>query len=151
MYFQISLKSMYIWLKWKKSQYYYNYHYWIYLNMPDCAYINRILNMPWVLTMLKFWIWQSSEYGRVLNMQPRVIILNIPNVPWQSSEYILQNGWICLKRMRIYLNMSEFTIIDKVLNNYHVIHSARSLHKLMSTYWEMASSEPGQRSNNYSF
>ena len=31
------------------------------------------------------------------------------------------------------LNMSEFTIIDTVLNMYHIIHSVRSLDKLMST------------------
>ena len=33
--------------------------------------------------------------------------------------------------------MSEFTIIDKVLNMYHTIHSARSLYKLMNTYGEI--------------
>ena len=31
--------------------------------MPECAYINRILNMPRVLKMSKFCICQSSEYG----------------------------------------------------------------------------------------
>ena len=30
--------------------------------------------------------------------------------------------------------MDEFTIIDRVLNMYHTINSARSLYKLMSTY-----------------
>ena len=40
--------------------------------------------------------------------------------------------------------MSEFTIIDRVLNIYHTIYSARSLYKLMSTYSEI------QR-NSYSF
>ena len=34
--------------------------------------------------------------------------------------------------------MSDFAIIDKVLNNMsHTMHSARSLYKLMSTYLEM--------------
>ena len=36
--------------------------------------------------------------------------------------------------------MSEFTIMDKVLNMYHTIyaiHSARSLYKLMSTFREI--------------
>ena len=32
--------------------------------------------------------------------------------------------------------MSEFTIIDRVLNVYHTIHSARSLYKVISTYRE---------------
>ena len=54
---------------------------------------------------------------------------------WIGREYV----WICL-------NMSEFSIIDRVLNISLTIHSARSLYKLMSTYWEMAYSEPGQRS-----
>ena len=59
---------------------------------------------------------------------------------------MLQYGWICLNRTWICLNMSEFSIIDSVLNISLTIHSARSLYKLMSTYWEMAYSEPGQRS-----
>ena len=29
--------------------------------------------------------------------------------------------------------MAEFTIIDRVLNMYHIIYSARSLYKLMRT------------------
>ena len=32
--------------------------------------------------------------------------------------------------------MFEFTIIDRVLNKYHTIHSVRPLYKLMNTYWE---------------
>ena len=32
------------------------------------------------------------------------------------------------------LNMSEFKIIDKVLNMHHTMHNARSLCMLMSTY-----------------
>ena len=57
-----------------------------------------------------FWIWQGSEYERVT----------------QGSKYAT-----------IYLNMSEFSIIDRVLNMYHTIHSTRSLFKLMSTYREI--------------
>ena len=57
-----------------------------------------------------FWIWQGSEYERVT----------------QGS-----------KCATIYLNMSEFSIIDRVLNMYHTIHSTRSLYKLMSTYREI--------------
>ena len=37
--------------------------------------------------------------------------------------------------------MSDFLIIDSFLNTYLTTHSARSLHKLVSTY-----SEPDQRS-----
>ena len=36
--------------------------------MPECAKINRIVDMPRVLNMSKFRIWQSSEHGSVLNM-----------------------------------------------------------------------------------
>ena len=32
--------------------------------------------------------------------------------------------------------MSELTIIDRVLNKYHTIHSVGPLYKLMNTYWE---------------
>ena len=33
--------------------------------------------------------------------------------------------------------VSEFTIIERVLNMYHTIYSTRSLFKLMSTYSEV--------------
>ena len=55
--------------------------------MPDCAYINRILNMHRVLNMPKFRIRQSSEYGRVLNMRTLNIVLNMP-------EYVLTEFWM---------------------------------------------------------
>ena len=51
--------------------------------MPECAYINRILNMPRVLNMPNFLIWQISEYANVT----------------QRSEY----ARICLDRV---LNVS---------------------------------------------
>ena len=57
---------------------------WIY------AYLNRILNMPWVLSMPKFLIWYSSEFGRVLNMLVLHSILNM-------QEYALTEFWIYLK------------------------------------------------------
>ena len=63
-----------------------------------------------------FLICQDSEYGRVLNMQELYRFLDIP-----------QNGWICLNRTWICLNMSEFTIIDKHLSMYCTIYSARKL------------------------
>ena len=43
-----------------------------------------------------------------------------------------QYGSICLDRTWICLNMSEFMIMDKVLNMSNIIHSARSLCKLLS-------------------
>ena len=49
--------------------------------MPDCAYINRILNMHRVLNM------PNSEYGRVLNMRTLNIVLNMP-------EYVLTEFWM---------------------------------------------------------
>ena len=76
--------------------------------------------------------WQRSKYisgsenGRVLNMQELQRVLIMPKY-----------GWICLNRTWTYLNMSAFTIIDRVLNMSHTMHSVRSLYKLISTYWEM--------------
>ena len=69
--------------------------------MPDCALfiylfihfiyrrytIKRILDTPWVLNMLKFWIRLGSEYRRVLNMQVLNSVLYIP-------EYALTEFWI---------------------------------------------------------
>ena len=121
--------------------------------MPECVYINRIPNMPWVLSMSKFWRWQSSEYGRVLNMWALHSVLNMPeyalNKFWiylgfyicQDSEYwrvlnmqelhralnMPQYGWICQNRTWICLNISEFTIIDSVLNMYYRKESPLSL------------------------
>ena len=75
------------------------------LNLPEYAYIKMILNMPQVLNMPKFWIRQSSEYGRVLNTRALHNVLNMPEyMPWQSSEYILGS-----KYARI-LNMAGFWI-----------------------------------------
>ena len=105
-----------------------------------------------VLNMAKF------EYGRVFKMQTLHSILNMPEYASLISKYISgakyarirymqelhrvlkksQYGWICLNRTWICLNMSDFTIIDRVLNISHTIHSARSFYKLMSTYWEMS-------------
>ena len=52
----------------------------------------------------------------------------------------------CLSRFLISLNMSELTIIDRVLNIYHTIHSARSLFKLRVLTKKQTYSVPGQRS-----
>ena len=88
------------------------------LNMPENC-LDIVLNISWVLNMPGFWIWEDSEYARIT----------------QGS-----------KHATIWLNMSEFSIIDRVLNTYYAILSARSLWKLMSTYWEIKCSELGQRS-----
>ena len=56
--------------------------------MTECAYINMILNMPPVLNMLKFWIWRSSEYWRVLNMRALHSVLNMAKFwIWEGSQY----------------------------------------------------------------
>ena len=67
--------------------------------MPEYAYVNMILNMPWVLNISKFWIWQGSWYAsvrqhstnakigldRILN---KSWVLNLPGFwIWQGSEY----------------------------------------------------------------
>ena len=107
----------------------------------------------------EFWIWQSSEYCRVLNMQALHSNLNMPDYTlisldsilntriltmarfWISKknriQNILQYDWKCLNRKWICLTMSRFTIIDRILNMFHTIHSARSLYKIMSTFWEL--------------
>ena len=119
--------------------------------------------MPPVLNMSKFWIWQSSEYGRLSVCECYITFWTYQKMPWQSSEYISQvlnmrGFWnmtrvlniqdlhrvltkpqydqIFLNTQWICLDISEFTIVDKVLNMSHTTHSARSLYKLMSTYWE---------------
>ena len=56
------------------------------LNMPDYAYINRILNTPGVLKLPQLWICESCEYGRVLIMQALHSLQNIP-------EYSLIELW----------------------------------------------------------
>ena len=92
--------------------------------MPECAYISRILNMPGLESMSKFWIWQSSAYGRVFNMRALHSILDISevlNMPgfWIWLHKVLnmpQYGWIYLNKTWICLNMSEFTIINRFLN-----------------------------------
>ena len=48
--------------------------------MCECAYINRVLNIPLVLNMLKFGIKQSSEYGTVLNMSALYSIMDVPRI-----------------------------------------------------------------------
>ena len=91
--------------------------------------------MPWQSSgYILVLICQDSEYGRVLNMQELHRVLNMP-----------QYGWIYLSRTWICLNMSGFTIMNRFLNMYHIIHCAESLYKLMSI-WEKGISEPGQRS-----
>ena len=92
--------------------------------MPECAYISRTLNMPGLESMSKFWIWQSSAYGRVFNMRALHSILDISevlNMPgfWIWLHKVLnmpQYGWIYLNKTWICLNMSEFTIINRFLN-----------------------------------
>ena len=67
-----------------------------------------------ILNMAKFWI--SQELHRVLNM--------------------LQYFWMCLNKAWIYLNMSAFTITDRVLNMYDAVHRVRTFYWLMNICWE---------------
>ena len=112
--------------------------------------------MSKILNMTKFWIWQGSQNGRVTQFSeyPKICldsVLDISQVLKMPGFYdygrvlnkhtiqnIPQYGWICLNRMWICLSMSEFTIIDTVLNISHIIHSVRLLYKFMSLFWEMA-------------
>ena len=104
--------------------------------------LHGIMNMPeYVLTefwiYLGFYICQDSEHGSVPNMQEFHRILNITQYGWE---------WL-----RIFLNMSEFTLIDKNIPEYVWIYDNRHgseyvsyniwwrwLYKLMSTYLQMS-------------
>ena len=90
--------------------------FWICQNMPwqSFEYILGFKN-AWIL------IWQGSEYARVT----------------QDSNYV--TTWLNVWTGREYAWITEFSIIDRVQKIYHTIHSARSLYKLMSTYWEIQS------------
>ena len=81
-----------------------------------------------ILNMAKFWMSHVSQYASVEQRSEYSRIF---------FDWVLNTYWI--------LNMSEFTIIYKVLSMYHTIHSTRSLCKSISTYWETYS-EPDQRS-----
>ena len=85
--------------------------------MPELTYTNRILNMPWVLNMSKFWIWQGSQYASVTQRSEyariwldRVLtislVLNMLEFwIWQGSEYASVTQYS--KYVTIWLNMSE--------------------------------------------
>ena len=83
---------------------------------------DRVLNISWVLNTPRFWIGHSSEYASVTH----------------DSTY--PTMWLIYWMEHKYAWMSEFTVIDRVLNMFHKIHRARSYCKLIITY-----SEPGQR------
>ena len=129
----MSLNLVEKYAKLKSTKCYFNYHYWICLNMPKwtkfwicrksevcqnseygkvpkvagfsicerfaafwfCQNMPwRVLNISWILNMPGFWILQGSEYARIT----------------QDSEYTI----MCL-------NMSEFTITNRILNMSHTI------------------------------
>ena len=83
--------------------------------MCECAKIIRILNIFRALNMLNFWIWQSSEYGAILNIPALQAFWICQNMPWQGSEYILDSknasilnmagSWICQSYAYICLNL----------------------------------------------
>ena len=99
--------------------------------------------------MAKFWIWQGSQYETVTQRYEyaRICLDRVFNMSWvqniprfwmyQGSEYarVTQGS----KYAKIWLYMC------------HTIYSARSLNKLMSTYWEVGFSEPDQRSKTEPF
>ena len=58
--------------------------------------------MPRILNMPKFFVWQSSKYGRVLNILALHNILDMPEYALTEFEYILNS-----KYARI-LNMTGF-------------------------------------------
>ena len=94
-----------------------------------------------ILSLTKLWIWQGCQYASVSQRSKYARIF----FAWQSSEYILgskyasflsmkqlhrvlnmpQYGWICMNWtwLCLCLKMSEFTIINRLLNMYHTIYS----------------------------
>ena len=123
------------------------------LNMPGYAWMclyKQNSEYAWlpkyakILNTAKFWIWQGSQYGTVTQRYEyaRICLDRVFNMSWvqnmpgfwmyQGSEYarVTQGS----KYAKIWLYMC------------HTIYSARSFNKLMSTYWEVGFSEPGQRS-----
>ena len=137
----------------------------------------------WIQGFLCASVTKCPEYARtcldwVLNtgfsMRERYTAFWIcQNMPWQSFEFISGSKYARTMNMvwfwyasvtqgskyaTIWLNMSEFTITDMILNISHIMHCARTLYKLISTYWEMgifrALSKIKDRAlwkNNYSF
>ena len=122
---------------------------WICLNKLDSEYASgpKYAKYAKILNMVGFWIYEHYTVFWICQ-----------KMPWQSSEYILGSKyarilnmagfWIWklhralnmpqyLNRMWICLNVSELTIINRVLNMCHTIHSAASLFKLIITYWEI--------------
>ena len=103
--------------------------------MPEYAwmYLNKtgfwIYLEPWKRQSSKFAsLTQRFKYARVWldRVLNTTLVLDMSGFwIWQGSEY----GTVT--------QCSKFTMIDRVLNMYHTIHSARSFCKLMSTYWEM--------------
>ena len=71
-------------------------------------------NYAKILNMAKFWIWQSSEYGRVLYMRVLHSFLNMPEYAL-SFEYILD-----FKHARI-LNMAGFWIARVTQSSKYVL------------------------------
>ena len=55
-----------------------------------CPYKQQGYEYTLVLNMPKFWIWQSFEYGRILNMLALHSVLDM-------SEYALAEFWIYLR------------------------------------------------------
>ena len=78
--------------------------------------------------MAGYWIWHGSEYSRV-TQGSRYVTMSLDISEWDvsMSEYMIIME--CDNRQ-----VSEYV---KVVNMSHKIHSASSLYKLMSIYWEM--------------
>ena len=150
--------------------------FWVCQNMPwqgseyrvlNAGALQSVLSMP-EYALTEFWI-QGFQYASVTQRSEYVricldIVLNISrvlNMPglwiWYGSDMrVLHRG--CSKYATIWLHMSEFTTTDMTLNMSHIMHCARTLYKLISTYWEMgifrALSKIKDRAlwkNNYSF
>ena len=129
---------------------------WMCLYKYDSEYTSG-LKYAKLLNMAKFWIWKGSQYASVTQRAGKCFdkvllnflgckyawILNVSRL-WICKSCtgfwalnMPQSDWTCLHRRWTCQNMSEFTIIDRILNIYCTVHGVRSLCKLMSTYWEI--------------
>ena len=129
--------------------------FWICQNMPwqSSEYIlvskyARILNMQELHRVLNMqqsgWIWLNKMWN-MLGRHPHStyaqrgrggVTPNLNNCIQGGREGLIFVIFVHKYYMDDSLNMSEFKIIDKVLNMHHTMHNARSLCMLMSTYWE---------------
>ena len=121
--------------------------------MTEYAWIclkSRLLNLPRILNMAKFWIRQKSQYASITQNSEYAMIcldrfLNISQILNMTGFWICKSYTQGSKYATVLPNMLEWDMNMPesvwIYDNRHVseflIHSARSRCKLMSACWEM--------------